>query len=289
MKIAVTGASGFIGSHLVNRLLKTNGVKVFPFERSKYSLFNINSLKDFVEDKDVIIHLAGKSVSPKQVDFYQTNVLGTANLLETTSSYGKKGAHFIFASSFAVYEPVSSKKPLDEKETKTLPRNHYGMSKLLAEELIRFYQRSQKIKTGILRLANVYGPGARPFYISIVATFVESLLNNQPLIVNGTGQQGRDFVYIDDVVNGFLQTIRYQKENFLSANICSGKETKLIDLIRKVEKILGKQAIIEYNKKYQEKGYWVGSPRLALKKINFKAKTTLETGLKKTINWYLKK
>ncbi len=274
IKIGITGSNGFIGSHLIKRLSENKNLTLFPFDKTKYSLSSIDSLKDFVKDKDVIVHLAGLTKTDNISDFYLTNTMGTLNLLEAISRYAKKSIHFIFPSSFAVYKEIQKKELLTEEKTPALPRNHYGMSKLLAEEIIKYYNRKKKIKTGILRLANVYGPGGK--------LFVEKISDGKEVLINGTGRQVRDFIYIDDVIEAFIKTISNQKDNFMLVNICSGEETTIIDLIKKVEELLGKKAMIKYNKKDSQKGYWIGNGQLALEKIGFQPKIGLVTGIKLT-------
>lgn len=286
MNIAVTGADGFIGSHLVKNLMKIKKIKVYPFKRNRYSLFRANSLKGLVKNKDIIVHLAGVSIQSDLVEMYKINVLGTVNLLEAARLYGKKDSRFVFASSFAVYEAATNQL-LDELKTKILPRNHYGISKFLAEEIIKFYG-GEKLKFAILRLANVYGPGAKPNYISVVATFVDNVLKDRPIIINGDGRQARDFIFVDDVVRAITAAINYPKNDSFLVNICSGKATTLIDLVKLIEEICGKKANIKYNPLSKEEGYWIGSTRRAWEKIHFKAKVDLRDGLEKTINWNLK-
>lgn len=283
LKIGITGNNGFIGSALIKHFANNPSLTLFPFDKTKHSLSSIDSLKDFVENKDIIIHLAGIITTENVSDFYQINTLGTLNLLEAISRYNKKNVHFIFPSSFAVYEENPEKKLLVEEKTPTVPRNDYGLSKLLAEKIIKCYNQINKNKTAILRLANVYGPNMNFFSASITANLFKKIKHHEKIIINGDGQQVRDFIYIDDVINAFDKTINNQKENFLLINICSGEETKIVDLIKKTEKLLGEKAMIEYNKKYSKKGYWIGSNKLAFEKINFKPKIDLETGLKMTI------
>lgn len=288
MRIALTGSHGFIGSALMKYFTNKPSLTLSPFDKTKYSLSSVESLKDFVEKKDIVIHLAGIIETKNVSDFYKINTLGTLNLLEAISRYGKKNVHFIFPSSFAVYKETAQKKLLVEEKTPTVPRNDYGLSKLLAEEIIKAYNQTKKIKTSILRLANVYGPNMNSFSTSVTANLLKKISYQQKIIINGNGQQVRDFIYLDDIVEAFLKTMNNQKEDFLLVNICSQKETKILDLIKKMEKLLGKKASIEYNKAGQEKGYWIGSNKLAFEKINFKPKINLETGLKMTI-WKNKK
>lgn len=288
MKIAITGANGFIGSYLAFKLKKQRNVKIYLFNKKKHSLSDTQSLKSFVKNKDIIIHLAGVKNISDPSRMYEVNLLGTANLLEAVSLYGKKNLHFLFPSSFLVYKENYKRKFLNEKESPVLPKSHYGISKLLAEKMVEFYSVNSQIKTTILRIANVYGPVLNGKSNSVPNLFLERINNDLPLTIRGSGATVRDLIYIEDVVNAFLMAIKNQRKKFLLINICTGKETRMDDLIKLIEKELKKKAIIKYDKKYSEKIYWIGEKLKALKEINFQAKITIKTGIEKTITWYKK-
>lgn len=288
MEIALTGSTGFIGSALMKYLSNNDSLILFPFDKNKYSLASVESLRDFVENKDVIIHLAGVTKTINKDDYYTINTLYTRNLLKAISLYGKKNVKFIFLSSFAVYEELTKPTLLDEDKTKTIPRNEYGISKLAAEKHIKDYYQEKNINAYILRLANVYGPGMQQTTRSVIYNCIKSIQANKPIIVNGNGKQMRDFIYVDDIIQAITKSIYNKTHNFLIINICSSVKIEIIKLIKDIEKILNKKAVIQFNKTNREKGYWIGNNKKAYKKINFKPKVNLENGLKKTIDWYLK-
>ena len=289
MKIAITGANGFIGSYLVNRLKRQGKIEFYRFNKKRHSLFDIRSLKSFVEDKDVIIHLAGVKSVLDIAKIYEVNLLGTANLLKAISLFGKKKVHFLFPSSFLVYKENKSKRLLGEKESQISPKTCYGSSKLLAEKIIEFYSINNQIKATILRIANVYGPVLKGKSSSVVNLFIEGIANGTPITVRGNEKTVRDLVYIDDVFDAFLKAIDNQKRKFLLINICTGRATKMGDLIKLIEKRLKKKAIIKYNKKYSEKIYWIGNNLKASREINFRPKIGIEDGIKKTVEWFEKR
>lgn len=288
MEIAITGSTGFIGSALMKYLSDKDSLTLLPFNKNKYSLASVESLKDFVKNKDVIIHLAGVTKTINNDDYYIINTLYTRNLLEAISLYGKKNVKFIFFSSFAVYEELTKPTLLDEDKTKTIPHNEYGISKLAAEKYIKAYHQEKNINAYIFRLANVYGPGMKQTTRSVIYNCIKNIQTNKPIVVNGTGKQTRDFIYIDDIIQAIAKSIYSQTHNFLIVNICSSIKIEIIKLIKDIEKILKKKAVIQFNKTNREKGYWIGNNKKAYKEINFKPKVNLETGLKKTIDWYLK-
>ena len=288
MEVALTGSTGFIGTSLMKYLSGRDSLILSPFDKNKYSLASVESLKDFVGNKDIIIHLAGVTKTINNNDYYTINTTYTRNLLEAISLYGKKNVKFIFLSSFAVYEELTKPTLLDEDKTKTIPHNEYGISKLAAEKYIKVYHQEKNINVYILRLANVYGPGMTQTTRSIIYDCIKSIQSNKPIIVDGDGKQMRDFIYIDDIIQAITKCIYSQAHNFLIVNICSSAKIEIIKLIKDIERMLNKKAVIQFNKNYREKGYWIGNNKKAYKKINFKPKVNLENGLKKTIDWYLK-
>ena len=285
MNIAITGSTGFIGSALLKLLENEKSYSISLFDRKRHSFENIDSLNEFVYGMDVVIHLAGETENEEF--FYSTNTLATKQLLDAIRLFGKKNAHFILASSFAVYEVQKTKIKLSEKKTNTIPRNHYGMSKLFAEELTAFYNRNYHIQTSILRIANIYGPRKTNKHEMLIDRIVHAIDNDKPLKINGDGTQSRDFIYVDDVADAICKAVQ-DKNPSLVVNICTGKEISVLSVVNKIEKLLGKKVILQFNENNIEKGYWIGNPKKAKEKLGFLATTDIDKGLEQTIKGYLK-
>jgi nucleoside-diphosphate-sugar epimerase len=281
MKIAITGATGFIGSYLAKMLSKD--FELIFFDRSIHSLNNVLSLRNFVKDADVVIHLAGLKNDIDIANIYITNVLGTTNLLEALSLYGKKNALFIFSSTFLIYQENFQHIRLKE-ESAVLPRGHYGISKLFAEQIIEYYHRFKKVKGVVLRIANVYGPVISTPGLSAPNLFIENIIHNKPVTIRGSKLVVRDFIYLEDIFNAINLIINNPKEEFLKFNICTGKETKITELIKVIEKRVGKKAHLEIDQNYKKNAYWIGDNSKMFYEYGFKPKIDIRKGIELTLN-----
>ena len=237
INVAITGADGFLGRHLVSRLEGEQHIVVSLFDRNKYNLLRLNSLEFFLKDVDVVIHLAGVN-RDSDYNLFKINALGTVGLLEGILSYSPN-AKLILSSSFQIYKPESM----------------YGLSKKFAEELIEYYSIRYDLRSIILRVSNIYGPGGRPFYNSVVATFVHQAKRGELLKINGDGTQKRDYIYVEDVVGAIIQSIHYNtfKINVQYFNICSGVLTSINEIIKLLRKTYSKKIKIKYNKAFKER------------------------------------
>ena len=224
MKALVTGGCGFIGSHLVERLLQEGyevtvvdnlrtGRRANLKEALGHPSFRLveddvtqeNQIKDYFEGIDVVFHLAALAdIIPsiqRPMEYYQTNVTGTISVLEAARSSGVK--RFIYAASSSCYGipdryPTSESSPIK-------PEYPYALTKYLGEQLVLHWGQVYKIDAVSLRLFNVYGPRCRTngTYGAVMGVFLAQKLADRPLTIVGDGTQTRDFTYVADVVEAF--------------------------------------------------------------------------------------
>lgn len=271
MKILVTGSSGFIGSNLIKKL-KGNVIQYDRNNNPLETLDNKELLKLKLKGVDVVYHLAGIS-NPKSVDLYKINVDGTKNLLNAVKEL-KQNTKIIYASTFGVYKIPKKGDLIDENYT-IEPRNDYGKSKLEAEKLI--LKNNQNI---VFRLSNIYGPEMLPGKHSVIANFIDSILNRKPMKVFEKDTT-RDFIYIDDVINVLLKFVDMDISGIF--NICSGEETSIMKLIEMIEDKMDKKAILDFSLSTSGSGYWKGDFTKARKRLGWKPKFSLDKGLDKVI------
>lgn len=280
MKIGLTGSEGFLGSHLVQNLKNSYEIKFL--NRKKHNLLKINSLKDFVYDQDIIIHLAGVNRS-KNENLININVLGTFNIVEAIRKYSD--SKIIFSSSLQVYGFKRKKILLNENDPLD-PTNVYGLSKKLAEEIIFRYGNYYGLNYTIFRISNIYGPRCKPNYNSVVATFIELINNNKEFVINGTGNQVRDFIFVEDVVDAFSRLLKLPMNNNNVYNISSGKATSINNLIDLLQDLIQQKINIRYINENIANDYLVGNHNKAFNDLNFKARTNLKEGLIKCLEEY---
>ncbi len=257
MRIMVSGGAGFIGSRLVRKLANSGHEVVIVDDLSKGSLAGIKDLQDAGVVKlnkhdirvvdglaemfrgcDALIHLAAVSTVPEaEADLskaFTVNVVGTENLLKISAETGLD--RIVFASSAAVYG--DNPRAVSEN-TKPNPLGVYGSTKLLGERLLESYSRSHNIKSVALRIFNVYG-GERG--TGVVDSFLRSCIEDKPLTVYGNGENVRDFIHVDDVVEAILKALNFTERGslFERFNIATGRPTTIIELARMILTAFGK-------------------------------------------------
>jgi len=305
MKIIVTGGAGFIGSHLVDKLIERNHEVIILDNLSTGKIENINKKAKFYEidirdekiekiirdlNPEIIFHLAAqinvrKSVEDPLFD-NEVNVIGSLNLirsfLKVKDTEKKK---FIFASTGGAIYGETDKIPTDE-ETIPFPLSPYGISKLTVEKYLHIFWRFNRLKYISLRLGNVYGPRQNPFAeAGVVAIFIGRVLRNQNVIIYGDGNQTRDFVYVDDVVKSFIKAMEYGGTGIF--NVGTEKETSVNQIFEYIKKFLN----IETEKLYSppKKGD-IERSCLKIEKIKntlgWEPETPIDEGIKKTVNWF---
>lgn len=264
----VTGAAGFIGSHLCERLIAEGhtvvGLDNFdPFYERRIKESNIKALKksdgfrlvegdirdaNCVEaicknDIDVIVHLAAKAgVRPSIADplgYADCNINGTMVLLEAARKSNIK--KFIFASSSSIYGN-NKKVPFSETDNVDFPISPYAATKKAGELVCYTYHHLYKIDISCLRYFTVYGPRQRPDLA--IHKFAKLIEQGKPIPVFGDGTMERDFTYIDDIIDGTTAAIK-KCEGFEIYNLGESRPVRLDKLIEEIEKALGKKAIVE--------------------------------------------
>ncbi len=254
MKVIVTGGAGFIGSHLVDRLIR-DGFEVLVvdnlyrgkmeniaehLERKTCRFYendirNYATLKPLFEDCDYVFHLAAQSNvmgAVENIDYsFETNVVGTFNVLKAAREAGVK--RLIFTSSReaygeARYLPVDEKHPLASKNT-------YGASKVAGEKYCAVFQNMGELEVVILRLGNVYG--TRDFG-RVIPIFLEDVLNNEDIHIYG-GKQVIDFVAVEMIVETLIQSMANTKAPDSPTNVASGKGTTLFELATRIKNLTG--------------------------------------------------
>jgi UDP-glucose 4-epimerase len=264
MKVLVTGGAGFIGSHVVDKLIQECCQVVIIDNLSTGLLENINPSAQFVkmdirsnqlldlfitEKFDFVIHLAAQTMVHKSLEMpdydCDINISGTVNVLEACRKTNVK--RIVFSSTAAVYGNVT-RLPIIEEAQKE-PTSFYGLSKLTCENYLSLYNQVYGLEYIILRYANVYGErqgdGGEGGVISI---FARKINQNQPVLIFGDGSQTRDFIYVGDIANANYQSLLSVCANQV-CNISTQTETSVNMLIEYMENVAGKVVIKMYNNK----------------------------------------
>jgi len=243
----------------------------------KRSLPTAAKLKNFASGVELFFHLGGVNRGTDQ-EILKGNIIGTLHLLEAIKKYGKPSAKILFASSTQVYCLRKSRNKISESSP-LHPESIYGISKKSAEDLIRI----SGLPHTILRLANVYGPGCRPNYNSVVATLCQRARKNLPLKINGKGNQGRDFIFIDDVIQAFLLAGFHGKPRVRKAyNISSGQITTLKKIVNTIKRI-EKGVKVEFKAEAEDKiSYCCDSVRFK-RDFGWKPRTSLSQGIERSL------
>jgi UDP-glucose 4-epimerase len=299
--VLVTGGAGFIGSHVVDRLVNSDyDVRVID-NLSTGRLSNIENhidsgrvdfvkgdirdaqlVKNCVRNVSAVVHLAAITSVPFSVQnpdlTYDTNVAGTVNLLISCAE--QKIPKFVFVSSCAVYgEPRYL--PLDEKHL-TEPISPYAESKLDAERFCLGFHERQLLKSAVLRLFNVYGPrqGIND-YSGVLTRFIDRGKQGLPLVVYGDGSQTRDFVNVCDVVEAVLNAMAHEAAEGDVFNIGSGEAISIRDLAETVLELVGLNSEIIYeNPRFGDIKHSYAEISKAKKFLGYKPKVPLRDGLR---------
>lgn len=302
MNVLVTGGAGFIGSH-VTRLLLDAGHKVTVFDnlslgkkeavdkRAKLvtgDIKNSDEIEPALNGIDVVIHMAGLIVVPDSVKdpikYAENNVLGTVNLIEAMRKKNVK--KIIFSSSACVYgEP--EKLPLTE-EAPVHPDNPYGASKAAIESFLQTYNATFGFDVVILRYFNPYGPGElHEPETHAIPNFIKAALAKKPIPLYWNGEQIRDFIYIEDLAQAHVATIKLKGYHVFNIGTETGVKVKAV--VEEIFKILGYTTPVkDLGKRTGDVSANYASSAKITRKVGWKAKTGLNEGLQKTIQFYIR-
>ncbi|MFT3893348.1 MAG: SDR family NAD(P)-dependent oxidoreductase [Anaerolineales bacterium] len=310
MKYLVTGGAGFIGSHIAETLLaQGNSVRILDnfstgkrenievltshFGTSQLEIIegdirNASHVAEAVRGVDIIFHEAAFVSVPQSMEEPQTcfdiNLTGTSTLFDAARKAGVRRA--VVASSAAVYGE-SEALPLVE-ETPLQPKSPYAVSKRVNEMYADLFTNSFNFEVVALRYFNVYGPRQRPdsMYAAAVPIFVRRLLDGKPIMVYGDGGQTRDLINIHDVVRANLIASEHPNAAGKVFNICTGVETRLMDLLEVLLDLFPNPSAPEFAAPRAGDIYRsVGSPQKASDVMGFRAQVSLADGLKETVEW----
>lgn len=298
----VTGGAGFIGSHIVDALIRRR-IKVYIIDdlstgRSK----NVNPNAHFTRmsilnpqfidylkrvKPDVIFHTAAqinlRDSVKDPLDDAKTNILGSLTIAHIAGQIGVK--KIIFSSSGGALYPESARLPWSEKNTPE-PASPYAISKRSAEMYFHFAYMVHGVPYVALRYANVYGPRQNTKgEAGVIAVFADRMLGGKPATIFGTGKQTRDFVFVEDVVNANM--LAMSKKVIGVYNIGTGKETDVNTVFKKLQKITRSQLPARHEPAaVGEVMRSALDARLAREKLGWKPSVKLDEGLEKTVKWF---
>ncbi|HTT90421.1 MAG TPA: NAD-dependent epimerase/dehydratase family protein [Acidimicrobiales bacterium] len=308
MRAVVTGAAGFIGSHLCERLVSEGhevlGIDCFTdyyakddkldniaqlqtsagFRLSQTDLRD-GQLRDLLDGTDLVFHQAAQpgvrgSWADGFAEYCSNNILATQRLLEAAHVVGVR--RLVYASSSSVYGNAA-RYPVEELDLPR-PASPYGVTKLAAEHLCTLYAQEHGVPVVSLRYFTVYGPRQRPDMA--FRRLVDFSLAGRPFPLYGTGDQVRDFTYVDDVVEANLLAASSNAAPGSVANIAGGTSASMLDVIRLLEALLGHKVTVDrLPGQPGDVGRTSGATERAAALLGWRPLTALEDGLTKMVDW----
>lgn len=311
--LLITGGAGFIGSHLVDRLLATDIERITVVDdfndfynptikrgnirehqndpryrihevdiRDRATLEHVFNESNF----DCVVHLAARAgVRPSLAEpqlYTETNINGTVNLLELARHHEIK--QFVFGSSSSVYG-INAKVPFSEDDPIRQPISPYAATKGAGELLCHTYSHLYGLRCVCLRFFTVYGPRQRPDLA--IHKFAKLISQHKPIPVFGDGTTRRDYTYIDDIIDGVTAAIDYDQSNYEVINLGESRTVELRELISLLEKELDTHAIIERQPPQPgDVPQTFADVSKARALLNYQPKTQIEDGLRRFVEWF---
>lgn len=310
MRFLVTGGAGFIGSHIVERLLKdghfvrvldnfssgkeenlffTHEIKTKNYELIRGDIRNYDICLEACDGIDYVLHQAALRSVPKSLtmphEYNEVNIDGTVNMLEAARE--NKVKRFVYASSSSVYGEAET---FPQKESDpSLLISPYALTKLTGEYYARIFSKNYGLETVGLRYFNVFGPrqSLDDEYAVVIPKFISCMLDNENPPIHGDGKQSRDFTYIDNVVEANILAATTSDIKCEVFNVAAGNDHSIIDLVDILNKIMGKDIPPKFTPIRPGDVLRTLADTTKIKRfLGYEAKVSFEEGLKKTTEWF---
>ena len=294
MRVLVTGGSGFIGSHVVDKLAEAgHEPRIYDLKPSPHhepgsvdtaigDLFDADALRSAMEDCDAVVHLAAHAdvgiVAEQPVEAEETNSRGTLAVLEAART---TGARVVYGSTIWVYGS-SGDGTIDEEAPLGLPDHLYTASKLAGEMYCSSYAELYDVPCTILRFGIPYGPRARP--AAVIPIFVSKALKGEPLTIAGDGLQTRRFVYVEDLAEGVVAALERGADNRVY-NLAGDETVTIRELADVVSDLVGDTEIVHTPGRNGDFGGAVISNERAAEELGWRASTPLREGVRRYLAW----
>lgn len=289
MKILITGSEGFVGQNLVKGLSKNHDVyttdqleKSIHPNYSKCDITSYDSVENVVRDVDTVIHLIAHSLVSSldgSITNARVNIIGLLNLLEVCR---KNSIHKIIFSSASSL--IGEPKFIHVKEDHPAkPKTAYGITKLTSEHYLRLYHELYAIDYTVFRFFNIYGPYQKN---GLIPSIFNKIQNNEPITIFGKGDQIRDYVYIEDVIQFFEKAASSDISKNKVLNLGTGTGTTILEIVNNIAEILKIEPKIEYkSERPGEIGNFMADTTLLNETFGVIPSTNVKTGLQKTREW----
>jgi len=311
INILITGGAGFIGSHLVDRLVENGSFRVIVldnfhddpaikrsnisthleqnnFELVEGDIADSNLISDLFRRNrfDCVVHLAARAgVRPSlenPLGYENTNVRGTYTLLEAARI--NRVPKFIFGSSSSVYG-TNSRVPFSEDDPISNPISPYAATKIAGEAACRVYSHLYDIKVICLRFFTVYGARQRPDLA--IHKFARLISQGSPIPIFGDGSTRRDYTYIDDIISGLLAALKFEASNFEIVNLGESQTVELRELVKLLENAVGKRATIDYQPlQAGDVPITYADISKARSLLGYDPRTQIEEGIERFVKWF---
>ena len=303
--VLVTGGAGFVGSNVVGRIVRTGGKVIvlddlftgdltnidqdILYEFVEGSVTDYNLVRDLMARVDYVVHLAARNIiisTKNPMEDYRTNIGGTLNILMAARETQPKG--IVYSSSASIYGNPRILPIMEDEGPVTF--SPYSVSKLAGENYCYAFYETFFVPVSVVRYSNIYGPKQNPSnpYCGVISKFIMSIDQGISPKVHGDGHQTRDFTYVDDAVDGTLMALLSPRADGMMFNIGSGAEISILDLVRNLNELMGKDVGCEHidRRDIDNIRRRVLNIERARTRLRWQPRVTLREGLRRTIDWY---